>query len=194
MRSQEFAEFYQRENSALVRFAATIVGPDRADDVVANAVVSVMRRVMDKSGQRIPESVGELRPYVYRSVANAGAKEWRTIGRRDRREALAARMNTLPGGQDLPPWSGGDDVALALGQLSPRQRAVIHLTYWEDLTPAEVARRLDLSEGSVRRHLARARQNLRKTLKTDIVTDTSGESKPDSHPDTPSETTLGGAQ
>lgn len=48
--------------------------------------------------------------------------------------------------------------------LSTRQRATVILTYWEDLTPGEVAGRLGVSEGSVRRHLARGRSKLREVL------------------------------
>ena len=51
-----------------------------------------------------------------------------------------------------------------VGRLSVMQRAVVYLTYWEDLTPAAVAARLDVSEGTVKRHLARARSKLRKVL------------------------------
>jgi RNA polymerase sigma-70 factor (ECF subfamily) len=53
----------------------------------------------------------------------------------------------------------------AIGRLSVRQRAVVYLTYWDDLEPADAAERLGISEGSVRRHLARARANLRRTLR-----------------------------
>jgi RNA polymerase sigma factor (sigma-70 family) len=52
----------------------------------------------------------------------------------------------------------------AVGKLSVRQRAVIVLTYWADLDPPTVAERLGISEGSVRRHLARARAHLREVL------------------------------
>ena len=38
------------------------------------------------------------------------------------------------------------------------------LTYWDDLPPATVATRLGIGEGSVRRHLARARKQLRTVL------------------------------
>jgi RNA polymerase sigma factor (sigma-70 family) len=53
----------------------------------------------------------------------------------------------------------------AIGRLSVRQRAVVYLTYWDDLDPAATAELLGISEGSVRRHLARARANLRRTLR-----------------------------
>jgi RNA polymerase sigma-70 factor (ECF subfamily) len=54
------------------------------------------------------------------------------------------------------------DAVLAL---SVQQRAVVVLTYWADLTPAAIGELLDISEGSVRRHLARARKRLREVLR-----------------------------
>jgi RNA polymerase sigma-70 factor (ECF subfamily) len=57
------------------------------------------------------------------------------------------------------------DVLRAVGQLSLQQRAVVFLTYWEDLTPGAVAERLGVSEGSVKRHLARARKRLGELLR-----------------------------
>ena len=67
--------------------------------------------------------------------------------RRDQRSAPAERW-------DLPEFH--PEVLHAVRSLSVRQRAVIVLTYWADLAPADVADRLGISEGSVRRHLARA--------------------------------------
>ena len=59
---------------------------------------------------------------------------------------------------------GADEVLASLAALSPQQRAVVHLTYWEDLTPHAVAARLGVSDGTVRRQLARARKRLREVL------------------------------
>ena len=56
------------------------------------------------------------------------------------------------------------EVLAAVRQLSPRQRAVVVLTYWEDLAPDEVASILGTSQGSVKQHLARARSKLRRVL------------------------------
>ena len=47
------------------------------------------------------------------------------------------------------------------GRRSARQRAVVFFTYWEDLDGATTADRLGISEGSVRRHLDRARKALK---------------------------------
>jgi RNA polymerase sigma-70 factor (ECF subfamily) len=52
----------------------------------------------------------------------------------------------------------------ALRLLTPDDRALLHLRYGEDLTQPEVARRLDLPEGTVKVRLHRVRQRLRQAL------------------------------
>lgn len=51
-----------------------------------------------------------------------------------------------------------------LERLSPREREVIELTFFEDLSPSEVAARLNLSEGAVRMTKSRAISRLRTIL------------------------------
>lgn len=52
----------------------------------------------------------------------------------------------------------------AVVALSVRQRAVVFLTYWEDLDGPAVAEALGISLGSVHRHLHRARETLRRKI------------------------------
>jgi DNA-directed RNA polymerase specialized sigma24 family protein len=40
----------------------------------------------------------------------------------------------------------------------------VYLTYWEDLDPGSAAALIGISDGAVRRHLARARKTLRGVL------------------------------
>ena len=145
------AECYEKHADALIRFAATLVGPSDAEDVVSTAVLGVLRSAVD--------SDDDLRPYLYRSVVNAARQQWRTMDRRNRREALAVGPLSAP-----PPDEPHPEIARSLARLSPQQRAAIHLAYWEDLTPATVALRLGVSEGTVRRQLARARRRLAEVL------------------------------
>jgi len=56
------------------------------------------------------------------------------------------------------------EVAAAVARLSPQQRAVVFLTYWDDLDAATVANLLGVSEGTVRKQLGRARNKLREVL------------------------------
>jgi RNA polymerase sigma-70 factor, ECF subfamily len=52
----------------------------------------------------------------------------------------------------------------ALQRLPPADRTLLLLRYAEDLTQPEVARRLDLPEGTVKVRLHRVRQRLRQAL------------------------------
>jgi RNA polymerase sigma factor (sigma-70 family) len=149
VRDDEVAECYEAHADELVRFAAALVGSSDADDVVSAAVLGVLRARTDR--------VDDLRAYLYRSVVNAARKHWRTLDRRARREAI--RFDEAVETADPRP-----EIAAALARLSPQQRAVIHLTYWEDLTPSTVAERLAVGEGTVRRQLARARSKLSTAL------------------------------
>jgi RNA polymerase sigma factor (sigma-70 family) len=58
-------------------------------------------------------------------------------------------------------------VAAAVARLSARQRAVVVLTYWDDRSIDQVAEVLGTSEGTVKKHLARARRSLRSMLEPD---------------------------
>ena len=64
---------------------------------------------------------------------------------------------------DGPAELVGERAALlaALRQLPPRQRAVIVLRYWADLTDAQIAATLGCSPGTVRSQLSRALAKLR---------------------------------
>jgi RNA polymerase sigma factor (sigma-70 family) len=55
-------------------------------------------------------------------------------------------------------------VVAALAGLAPRVRACIVLRYFEDLTVAEIADRLQLSEGTVKRYLSDGVHGLERVL------------------------------
>ena len=145
----EWEACYRKHASALVRFAASVVGPGDAEDVVASVMVALMGSERE---------VDDVAPYLYRSVLNECRRQWRSMERRRRREVVAAGLDRYEHVEYVP------EVAAALGRLSPQQRAVVHLTYWEDLTPGAVATRLGVRDGTVRRQLARARRTLAEVL------------------------------
>jgi RNA polymerase sigma factor (sigma-70 family) len=130
-----------------------LVGRTDAPDVLSGAVVKAL------ATPAWPR-VRNRKAYLYRSVFNEAQTWLRRAWRRPHLEARAHARETerfeLP---NLRP-----DVRDAVLRLSVRQRAVVVLTYWADLDSRTVAERLGISDGSVRRHLARARAHLREAL------------------------------
>lgn len=89
------------------------------------------------------------------------ARSWnRSTARRQVRERRVAA--TVP--TAVMEVSRDDRVAEALAVLSPQQRAVVMLTYWADLDPFGVGRLLGISDGAVKKQLARARRKLKGEL------------------------------
>lgn len=150
-------EFYERNAKALVSFAASIVGAADAEDVVA----TVAGRLF--SSQAF-DTADNQQAFMYQAVLNEARSHLRSSRRRRWRETRAARDRGLWWDRGNPDRHSGPDLDHLLETLSPRQRAVVHLTYWEELTGPEVAERLDISEGSVRKHLARAKDALRSAI------------------------------
>jgi RNA polymerase sigma-70 factor (ECF subfamily) len=148
------AELYQSLAPELIRFATALVGRVDAPDVLSGAVVKAL------ASPGWP-AVANRRAYLYRAVFNE-AQTW--LRRASRRPILEARAVRAAGVDrwELPTLR--PEVRMAVARLSVRQRAVIVLTYWADLDPRSVAEWLEISEGSVRRHLARARARLREVL------------------------------
>lgn len=145
------AEVYEKYSSELVRFATGLVGPDDAPDVVSDAFLNVL-------GSQTWETVEEPKAYLYRAVLNEVRMRHRSRMRRSAREMRTAKREATFDPEVRP------EVLEAMSALSTRQRAAVVLTYWEDLTPEGVAARLGISEGTVRRHLNRARSKLREVL------------------------------
>jgi len=144
-------EIYRKYADDLVRFATGVVGPFDAPDVVTDACLRAF-------GSKAWPTVTNHRAYLYRSVLNQARSHHRSTLRRRVREMRAALPeHTHLNEADL-------DVLAAVDRLSVQQRASVVLTYWEDLAPAHVAARLGVSEGSVKRHLARARSRLKELL------------------------------
>ncbi len=146
------AEVYGKYAEELVRFATVLVGPDAAADVVSASVITTF-------GASAWADVRNPRAYLYRAVLNESRMTARRDARRVRYEQRAAARDIADA-----PSTPRPEVFAAVEALSPRQRAVVYLTYWEDLDPGATAALLGISDGAVRRHLARARKTLRRVL------------------------------
>jgi RNA polymerase sigma factor (sigma-70 family) len=145
-------EIYRKHADELIRFATTLVGAGSAEDVFSGAILKAM------SSHSWP-SVTEHRAYLFRAVLNEGLGTKRSDRRRSLRETTAAPPECVETAQV------NVEVADAMSRLSVRQRSVLYLAYWLDLTVEEIARTLMVSRRSTERALTSARSQLEEQLR-----------------------------
>lgn len=144
-------QLWRTHSRDLMRFAAVLVGPPDAHDVVVEAFLRATK-VISAGG------VSNPRAYLMRAVTRTACSQGRARRRRWQRDLHGLVPDSAPGGQpDL-------DVQRAVSGLSIGQRAVVYLAYWEDQSERAIAETLGVSLGTVRRHLVRSRSHLRKAL------------------------------
>ncbi len=145
-----FDAFVRARLPHLLRLGRALTGSEQAGaDLVQDALERSLMR-WSRIDSEDPEG------YVRRVMVTRNISAWRRV----RRERLTA---------DVPETSYDDpqaDPALwaALAQLPPRQRAVIALRYYEDLTEAQTAHLLGISAGTVKSQASRAMAKLRELL------------------------------
>jgi RNA polymerase sigma-70 factor (sigma-E family) len=149
---EDFSAFATSRWPGLVRLAFGLTG-DRwmAEDIAQTALAKAYVAWRRVSRADDPDA------YLRRILVNAS-------NRRFRRHRVTEQPGDPPEtAVDGPADLVSERAALlaALRQLPPRQRAVVVLRYWEDLTDAQIAAALGCSPGTVRSQLARALAKLR---------------------------------
>ncbi|MEM1448987.1 MAG: RNA polymerase sigma factor [Planctomycetota bacterium] len=130
--------------------------PERAEDILQEAYV----RVLD--GRARFAGGASFRTFLFGVIHNVAREE-------RRRRGAGPRLLDLD--VDLPaasePDAEAEGLRRALAALSPRQREVVHLVYYQGLTVDESARVLGIGVGSARQHFARGKERLRALLQGD---------------------------
>ena len=150
---EEFRDFMRGRWPAMVRLAYGLTGDQgHAEDVAQAAFARAYA-----SWSRVART-GDPDAYVRKIVINENLSRFR---KRRVAEDLVGAVPEGPGqaAADAP----GDSEALlrALRKLGPRQRAVIVLRYWMDMSEAETAAALNCSVGTVKSQASRALATLR---------------------------------
>lgn len=157
-----FQDFAERQVRPLRRFAYLLCADwHLAEDLVQTALLK-MYRAWPKMRER--ETVTR---YARRAVLNCWLDEKRRPWRRS--ESRDGELPDLPDPQvDLhlhgERAANRDRVLRGMTELAPRQRAVLVLRFWEDLSITETAATLHCSEGNVKSQQSRALSRLREVL------------------------------
>jgi RNA polymerase sigma-70 factor (sigma-E family) len=150
---EEFRDFMRGRWPAMVRLAYGLTGDQgHAEDVAQAAFARAYA-----SWSRVART-GDPDAYVRKIVINENLSRFR---KRRVAEDLVGAVPEGPG--QAPADVPGDSEALlrALRKLGPRQRAVIVLRYWMDMSEAETAAALNCSVGTVKSQASRALATLR---------------------------------
>jgi RNA polymerase sigma factor (sigma-70 family) len=153
---------HQLHWAGLWRLATLLTSdPVAAEDLVQDAFARYLRA---RGGRRGPAAGSEL-AYLRRTVINLSNSRFRRLGVARRHAPSLASTDDHPSAElEAGATDDGRRVRAAVAALPAQQRACIVLHYFDGLTDAEVAVVLDISTGSVKTHLHRARAALAATL------------------------------
>jgi RNA polymerase sigma-70 factor (sigma-E family) len=149
---REFNDFCAGSSRRLAQFATLLVN-DRhtAEDLVQTALVKAY--LSWSSARNSPVA------YVRRVMLNQRTDWWRRLRGR---EQVTAEPPDAPVFGDLADAHASQDAVLqALRGLTKRERAVVVLRYFEDLSEAQIAAELEIAVGTVKSTLYRALGKLR---------------------------------
>ncbi|HEX8781390.1 MAG TPA: SigE family RNA polymerase sigma factor [Nocardioides sp.] len=165
-RDDDFVAYVDARAASLLRIACLMTAGDRhaAEDLVQTALERAYVAWPRIKRQAAQDS------YV-RSILTRAAID-RTRGRRRRGEVLLGEVPET--GDEVAGPEARDELWTLLASLSPRQRAVLVLRYYEDLSEAQIADALGCSTGSVKAHASRGLSALRGLVDPASVPDTSG--------------------
>jgi len=155
-RDRAFAEYFAARSEAMRGTAYLLCGDwHRAEDLVQTAFTKLYLAWDRVSRHEVLD--GYARRTLVRTFLDERRRGW------FRRERVAA----APPENGWQPTDGAEDRLVLLDALSavpPRQRAVLVLRYWEDLSVEETAGLLRCSTGTVKSQAARGLQALRLAL------------------------------
>lgn len=154
-----FDAFVRARMPALLRFAHALTGdPHTAADLVQDALERTGMRWSRLDRQGDPEA------YVRRAILNGRTSRWRKLRRETLVDTPPDRTICLdPPGRDETLWR-------LLATLPHRQRAVIVLRYYEDMSEEQIAATLGCAPGTVKSQASKALAKLRAAMPAEETT------------------------
>jgi RNA polymerase sigma factor (sigma-70 family) len=157
--SAEFDWWFRATYSSVERTVFLVIGDRaRAEEVAQDAYLKMFQRWSTVRRYERPDA------WARRVAIRMAIKQAKRDRRRTELERLAVERDDHA---SLP----DPDLAACVARLSPMQRAVVVLYYWEDNSVFDIARALQVSESTVKQHLFRARARLAVALGEEATDD-----------------------
>ncbi|WP_214111394.1 SigE family RNA polymerase sigma factor [Acrocarpospora catenulata] len=151
-RPASFEEFVHVRGTALLRYGFVLTGNlDDGADLVQEALLRLSDAWPRVRAKDDPEG------FVRVTMVRLHISRWRRL----RRRLVAQVPEASYRDADIERLSGDADIWRLLATLSPRQRTVLVLRYYEDLADEDIAARVGVSRNTVRSLAARGLARLR---------------------------------
>jgi RNA polymerase sigma-70 factor, ECF subfamily len=156
-----FAQFLSTYQPEALRLAYRWTGGDRsmAHDIVQDAFIKAYRKWQSIDDQT------KRQAWFMRIVLNTARDHYRREQRQARLYALFSFSPTHKDEQNERDPVLGQQIALAIRTLSPRQRDAFILVYFEEHSIQDAASILKITSGTLKKHLHRAVHSLRRALR-----------------------------
>jgi RNA polymerase sigma-70 factor (sigma-E family) len=180
-RAQELEQVLAERGDRLMAIAVALSG-SRAD------AEDLLQAALERLLRNWPGVTIDTEAYLRRTLYNLAADGWRRRGAWRRKIPLLRAEHTAglaARGDGTAAVDLRDQLVRLLIQLPPRQRAVIVLRYWEQLSETEAAELLGCSEGTVKSAASRGLRRLRELA--DSWPDSGARPAPDGRPPPPHE-------
>jgi RNA polymerase sigma factor (sigma-70 family) len=167
-----FAVVLERHGPAVLRFCRVQAGADRADDVFQETMIAALRaydEVRDPSAVRswLFSIAARKAIDAHRAAARVAVPAGDEIDGFLATDPLASSRSSRSWVSSVSPVD--DDLWDEVARLPEKQRQAVTLRYLADLTHAEIAGVMEISEDAVRRNVFEGLRRLRRDL-----TDTAG--------------------
>lgn len=152
-RDADFEAWMTARQPALLRTACLLTGETHTAEDLVQTTLAKMYLAWDRVADR-----EHVDAYARKALLNEFRSLWRRPWRR--REVSAEQLPEVAGSERS--YDGHNDALWQfVATLPPKQRAVIVLRYYEELTEAEAAAALGISVGTVKSQASRALASLR---------------------------------
>jgi len=155
-------ELYDEHYVRLVRLAVLLLGDvGRAEEVVQDSFVAIYKRMLRMGSA---DFASNTPAYLRQTVVNRSRSVLRHLKVVSRHPSEAAAPDEPGADHDLLSGVRRREVIDAMARLPRRQREVLALRYYLDLSEREIAETLRISPGAVKSHASRGSTALRATL------------------------------